>query len=61
MKRRAASAATRRKRERSAEREFREQAQRALRALRCAQYDRAAARLRRPPYRSRRHPHQPRN
>ncbi len=61
MKRRAASGATRRTKDRRAERDFREQAQRAMLALRCAQYDRAAAQLRRPPNRHRSNPHQPRN
>lgn len=61
MKRRAAPLAARRKKDRSAEREFREQAQRAMRALRHAQHDRAAARLKRPPNRHRRKSRRPQN
>jgi hypothetical protein len=61
MKRRAARGADRRMKDRSVQREFREQANRAMLALRCAQYDRAAARVRRPSTRSHSRPHRPRN
>jgi nucleoid-associated protein YgaU len=61
MTRRTASGADRRKQDRSsAQRDFREQAQRAMQALRHAQYDRAAVQLKRPPTRHRSHPRRPR-
>jgi hypothetical protein len=60
MRRRPASGAGRRKKDRSAKREFREQAQRATVAMRSAYHDRAAQRLKRPHHRPRGTPRRPR-